>query len=152
MEALKWDGPELRLKTGRLLATVVPDEKYQGMFRVRTRKTVSSAIWNAAPATIANPEARCCHGLLRWRPTTKKLIEMVTLAGLEPATSPRPRLENKGALSPLSYSAVMIVMTICGATAANANPGASYESKFAAENTECLTHRPRHRLSAQRWA
>ena len=37
---------------------------------------------------------------------------MVTLAGLEPATSPAP--ENKDALSPLSYSAVTIFMTVCG--------------------------------------
>ena len=38
---------------------------------------------------------------------------MVTLAGLEPATSPAPG-ENKDALSPLSYSVVMIVMAVCG--------------------------------------
>ena len=75
-----------------------------------------------ASATIANPGARCCH---RWRPTTKQLIEVVTLAGLEPATSPRPPARNKGALSPWSYSAVVILKTICGATATSANPGAA---------------------------
>jgi hypothetical protein len=32
---LKWDGHKLRLKSGRLLATVEPDSKYEGMFRVR---------------------------------------------------------------------------------------------------------------------
>ena len=37
---------------------------------------------------------------------------MVTLAGLEPATSPPP--ENKDALSPLSYSVVTIFITVCG--------------------------------------
>jgi hypothetical protein len=42
---------------------------------------------------------------------------MVTLAGLEPATSPVPP-ENKDALSPLSYSVVMIFMTVCGGAAA----------------------------------
>ena len=31
----KWDGLKLRLKSGRLLATVEPDSKYEGMFRVR---------------------------------------------------------------------------------------------------------------------
>ena len=37
---------------------------------------------------------------------------MVTLAGLEPATSPAP--VNKDALSPLSYSVVTIFVTVCG--------------------------------------
>jgi hypothetical protein len=32
---LKWDGRQLRLKTGRLLATVEPDGTWVGMFRVR---------------------------------------------------------------------------------------------------------------------
>jgi hypothetical protein len=32
---LKWDGRELRLKTGRLLATIEPDGTWLGMFRVR---------------------------------------------------------------------------------------------------------------------
>jgi hypothetical protein len=32
---LKWKGRELRLATGRLLATIEPDSKYPGMFRVR---------------------------------------------------------------------------------------------------------------------
>ena len=42
---------------------------------------------------------------------------MVTLAGLEPATSPAPG-ENKDALSPLSYSVVTIFMTVCGGAGA----------------------------------
>ena len=41
---------------------------------------------------------------------------MVTLAGLEPATSPPP--ENKDALSPLSYSVVTIFITVCGGAGA----------------------------------
>jgi hypothetical protein len=41
---------------------------------------------------------------------------MVTLAGLEPATSPAP--VNKDALSPLSYSVVTIFMTVCGGAGA----------------------------------
>src|SRR5215467_2081900 len=41
---------------------------------------------------------------------------MVTLAGLEPATSPAP--QNKDALSPLSYSVVTIFMTVCGGAGA----------------------------------
>src|SRR5262245_10098515 len=53
MEALKWDGPELRLKTGRLLATVVPDEKYQGMFRVRTKDGQLSDMVNLSRAKDA---------------------------------------------------------------------------------------------------
>ncbi len=43
---------------------------------------------------------------------------MVTLAGLEPATSPAPG-ENKDALSPLSYSAVIILMSVCGGARAD---------------------------------
>ena len=46
---------------------------------------------------------------------------MVTLAGLEPATSPAPG-ENKDALSPLSYGAVMILMTVCGGVRADTVP------------------------------
>jgi hypothetical protein len=34
---LKWDGRELRLKTGRLLAAIEPDVTWVGMFRVRLR-------------------------------------------------------------------------------------------------------------------
>ena len=45
---------------------------------------------------------------------------MVTLAGLEPATSPTLP-ENKDALSPLalSYSVVTIFMTVCGGAGAS---------------------------------
>jgi hypothetical protein len=32
---LKWDGLQLRLPTGRLLATIEPDAKWSGMYRVR---------------------------------------------------------------------------------------------------------------------
>jgi hypothetical protein len=32
---LKWDGDKLRLLSGRLLATVEPDQKWNGMWRVR---------------------------------------------------------------------------------------------------------------------
>jgi hypothetical protein len=32
---LKWDGLKLRLKSGRLLATVETDSKHEGMFRIR---------------------------------------------------------------------------------------------------------------------
>jgi hypothetical protein len=39
---------------------------------------------------------------------------MVTLAGLEPATSPRPG--KQGRFSPLSYSVVTIFMIVCGGT------------------------------------
>jgi hypothetical protein len=34
-EDLKWDGLRLRLKSGRLLATVEPDSEWPGMHRVR---------------------------------------------------------------------------------------------------------------------
>ena len=37
MNLLRWDGLNLRLKTGRLLAVVEPDAKYPGMYRVRTK-------------------------------------------------------------------------------------------------------------------
>ena len=47
-------------------------------------------------------------------------IKMVTLAGLEPATSPAPG-ENKDAHPPLSYSVVTILMTVCGGARAD-NP------------------------------
>jgi hypothetical protein len=43
---------------------------------------------------------------------------MVTLAGLEPATSPAPS-ENKDALSPLSYSVVTIFVSVCGGAGAD---------------------------------
>jgi hypothetical protein len=32
---IKWDGDRLRLHSGRLLATVEPDQKWNGMWRVR---------------------------------------------------------------------------------------------------------------------
>jgi hypothetical protein len=32
---LQWDGPRLRLRSGRLLATIVPDPEWDGMWRVR---------------------------------------------------------------------------------------------------------------------
>jgi hypothetical protein len=34
---LQWKGRELRLNTGRLLATIEPDTKWAGMYRVRWR-------------------------------------------------------------------------------------------------------------------
>jgi hypothetical protein len=37
MDILKWDGHRLRLKDGRLLATVEPDAKWPGMYRVRLK-------------------------------------------------------------------------------------------------------------------
>jgi hypothetical protein len=43
---------------------------------------------------------------------------MVTLTGLEPATSPAPG-ENKDAPSPLSYSAIIILTTVCGGARAD---------------------------------
>ena len=54
--------------------------------------------------------------LCRLRKAALPSIEMVTLAGLEPATSPAP--VNKDALSPLSYSVVTIFMTVCGGAGA----------------------------------
>ena len=33
--ALKWEGDRLCLRSGRLLATVEPDQKWNGMWRVR---------------------------------------------------------------------------------------------------------------------
>ena len=44
------------------------------------------------------------------------MLVLVTLAGLEPATSPAP--VNKDALSPLSYSVVTIFTTVCGGAGA----------------------------------
>jgi hypothetical protein len=32
---LQWEGDRLRLRSGRLLATVEPDQKWNGMWRVR---------------------------------------------------------------------------------------------------------------------
>jgi hypothetical protein len=46
---------------------------------------------------------------------------MVTLAGLEPATSPAPG-ENKDALSPLSYSVVTDLHDVCGGAGAEELP------------------------------
>ena len=53
---------------------------------------------------------------LLFEESRSSFIEMVTLAGLEPATSPAP--VNKDALSPLSYSVVTIFMTVCGGAGA----------------------------------
>ena len=33
---LRWDGHRLRMRSGRLLATIVPDPDWDGMWRVRT--------------------------------------------------------------------------------------------------------------------
>jgi hypothetical protein len=32
---LRWDGYRLRLRSGRLLATIVPDSEWDGMWRIR---------------------------------------------------------------------------------------------------------------------
>jgi hypothetical protein len=53
-------------------------------------------------------------------PTARRVP--VTLAGLEPATSPAP--ENNDALSPLSYSVVTIFITVCGGARASGFPAA----------------------------
>ena len=53
---------------------------------------------------------------LLFEESRSSFIEMVTLAGLEPATSPAP--VNKDALSPLSYSVVTIFTTVCGGAGA----------------------------------
>jgi hypothetical protein len=60
---------------------------------------------------------QCSHEspLLLTRNTRRS--SMVTLAGLEPATSPAP--VNKDALSPLSYSVVVIFMTVYGGARAD---------------------------------
>ena len=42
---------------------------------------------------------------------------MVTLAGLEPATSPAPGEQGRS-IPPLSYSVVTIFMTVCGGAGA----------------------------------
>jgi hypothetical protein len=46
---LKWDGDRLRLHFGRLLATVEPDQKWNGMWRVRLPDGFLSE-WSTGPA------------------------------------------------------------------------------------------------------
>jgi hypothetical protein len=53
MSVLGWDGLELRLKTGRLLATIEPDSKYVGMFRVRMKDGQLSDMVNLSRAKDA---------------------------------------------------------------------------------------------------
>jgi hypothetical protein len=50
---LQWKGLELRLKTGRLLATVEPDSKYPGMYRVRMKGGQLSGMVNLSRAKDA---------------------------------------------------------------------------------------------------
>ena len=64
----------------------------------------------AKPSSVGAPTA------LLFVESRSFFIEMVTLAGLEPATSPAP--VNKDALSPLSYSVVTIFTTVCGSAEA----------------------------------
>lgn len=37
LQDIRWEGHRLRLSTGRLLATVQPDRRWAGMYRVRFR-------------------------------------------------------------------------------------------------------------------
>src|SRR6516225_8452719 len=71
---------------------------------------------------------------------------MVTLAGLEPATSPAP--VNKDALSPLSYSVVTIFTTVCGG--AGAEDRAMALGVGATEKAPCEKLPPPIPLSHQR--
>jgi hypothetical protein len=50
---LRWDGLQLRLKSGRLLATVEPDSKWPGMYRVRMRDGQLSDMVNLSRAKDA---------------------------------------------------------------------------------------------------
>ena len=50
-----WHGFELRLPTGRLLATVVPDANHAGMYRVRTPDGHLSDMVNISRAKDAAP-------------------------------------------------------------------------------------------------
>jgi hypothetical protein len=63
---LKWDGRQLRLKTGRLLATVEPDGTWVGMFRVRLpddRVTDMVNLTRAKDAAIALALADLNHAV-----------------------------------------------------------------------------------------
>src|SRR5262249_40884830 len=77
------------------------------------------------PSSLASTKRRRMVRGNRGKAVTRPSYRMVTLAGLEPATSPAPG-ENKDALSPLSYSAVMILMTFCGGVRAAKKPTAPY--------------------------
>ena len=66
----------------------------------------------AKPSSVGAPTA------LLFVESRSFFIEMVTLAGLEPAPPLAPDLENKDALSPLSYSVVTIFTTVCGSAEA----------------------------------
>lgn len=50
---LRWDGNRLRLNSGRLLATVEPDARWNGMWRVRTPDGALTDMVNHARARDA---------------------------------------------------------------------------------------------------
>ena len=50
---LRWEGHQLRLLTGRLLATVEPDRQWAGMYRVRFRDGHLTDIANISRARDA---------------------------------------------------------------------------------------------------
>jgi hypothetical protein len=63
---LKWRGRELRLKSGRLLATVEPDGKWVGMFRVRLPNGHLTDMVNLSRAKDAAISLACAD-LNEWR-------------------------------------------------------------------------------------
>ena len=50
---LRWDGQRLRLRSGRLLATIAPDPDWDGMWRVRMRDGGASDMVNLTRAKDA---------------------------------------------------------------------------------------------------
>jgi hypothetical protein len=58
IDILRWDGLQLRLKSGRLLATVEPDSKWPKMFRVRLPNGHLTDMVNLSRATLTQRHAR----------------------------------------------------------------------------------------------
>src|SRR5437763_10371936 len=70
--------------------------------------------------TITLVWMQCSHESPLLLTRNNRRSSMVTLAGLEPATSPAP--VNKDALSPLSYSVIVIFMNVYGGARADTCP------------------------------
>jgi hypothetical protein len=72
---------------------------------------------------MASTVMQLAHRVIRLARAATVSIKMVTLAGLEPATSPAPA-RTRTLYCPLSYSAFIMLMTVCGgARADNRAPG-----------------------------
>jgi hypothetical protein len=122
---LKWKDRELRLVTGRLLATVGPDTKWAGMYRVRLPDGHVTDMVNISRA--------------------KDAAISLALTDLNSFKAQARRVE----APPMRHFSEAAECP----PARNANPGDSCESTFSASHDLCPARQPRlRRLSARGWA